>query len=33
MGEREKAANEVSKQGFLELINGKKGKPLNIEEA
>ncbi|KAJ5689360.1 hypothetical protein N7462_003752 [Penicillium macrosclerotiorum] len=33
MGEREKAVNEVSKQGFLELINGKKGKPLNIEEA
>lgn len=33
MGEREKASNEVSKQGFLELINGKKGKPLNIEEA
>ena len=33
MGEREKAANEVSKQGFLELINGKKGKPLHIEEA
>ncbi|KAJ5620898.1 hypothetical protein N7510_004882 [Penicillium lagena] len=33
MGEREKAVNEVSKQGFLDLINGKKGKPLNIEEA
>ncbi|OQD72717.1 hypothetical protein PENDEC_c019G06748 [Penicillium decumbens] len=33
IGEREKAVNEVSKQGFLELINGKKGKPLNIEEA
>ena len=33
MGEREKAVNEVSKQCFLELINGKKGKPLNIEEA
>ncbi|KAL2810201.1 Rrp15p-domain-containing protein [Aspergillus granulosus] len=33
MGEREKAVNQVSKQGFLELINGKKGKPLNIEEA
>ena len=33
MGEREKAANEVSKQGFLELISGKQGKPLNIEEA
>ncbi|KAL1879022.1 pre-60S ribosomal particles component [Paecilomyces lecythidis] len=33
MGEREKAVNEVSKQGFLELINGKKGKGLNIEEA
>ncbi|KAJ5176789.1 uncharacterized protein N7482_002666 [Penicillium canariense] len=33
MGEREKVVNEVSKQGFLELINGKKGKPLNIEEA
>lgn len=32
MGEREKAVNEVSKQGFLDLINGK-GKPLNIEEA
>lgn len=32
MGEREKAVNEVSKQGFLELINGKKGS-LNIEEA
>lgn len=31
--EREKAVNEVSKQGFLDLINGKKGKPLNIEEA
>ncbi|KUL84983.1 hypothetical protein ZTR_07901 [Talaromyces verruculosus] len=31
--ERKKAANEVSKQSFLELINGKKGKPLNIEEA
>ncbi|KAL2010499.1 hypothetical protein VTN00DRAFT_6306 [Thermoascus crustaceus] len=30
--EREKAVNEVSKQGFLELINGKKGN-LNIEEA
>ncbi|KAJ5241134.1 uncharacterized protein N7469_002725 [Penicillium citrinum] len=33
IGEREKAVNEVSKQGFLDLINGKKGKPLNIEEA
>jgi hypothetical protein len=33
MGEREKTINQVSKQGFLELINGKKGKPLNIEEA
>ncbi|KAL4903488.1 hypothetical protein BDW74DRAFT_156479 [Aspergillus multicolor] len=33
IGEREKAVNQVSKQGFLELINGKKGKPLNIEEA
>ncbi|KAJ5182908.1 hypothetical protein N7492_000524 [Penicillium capsulatum] len=33
IGEREKATNEVSKQGFLDLINGKKGKPLNIEEA
>lgn len=33
IGEREKAANEVSRQGFLELISGKKGKPLNIEEA
>ena len=33
MREREKAANEVSKQGFLELISGKQGKPLNIEEA
>ncbi|OJJ53953.1 hypothetical protein ASPSYDRAFT_61895 [Aspergillus sydowii CBS 593.65] len=33
MGEREKAVNQVSKQGFLELINGKKGTPLNIEEA
>lgn len=32
IGEREKAANEVSRQGFLELISGK-GKPLNIEEA
>lgn len=31
--ERKKAANEVSKQSFLELINGKKGKTLNIEEA
>lgn len=31
--ERAKAVNEVSKQGFLELISGKKGKPLNIEEA
>ncbi|KAL4737595.1 Rrp15p-domain-containing protein [Aspergillus similis] len=33
IGEREKAVNQVSKQGFLELISGKKGKPLNIEEA
>lgn len=33
MGEREKATNEVSRQGFLDLISGKKGKPLNIEEA
>ncbi|KAK2778369.1 hypothetical protein FQN52_008856 [Onygenales sp. PD_12] len=33
MGEREKAVNEVSKQGFLDLINGKGGKSLNIEEA
>lgn len=33
MGEREKAVNEVSKQGFLELIHGKGGKKLNIEEA
>ncbi|EED18025.1 DUF1665 domain protein [Talaromyces stipitatus ATCC 10500] len=31
--ERKKAANEISKQSFLELINGKKGKALNIEEA
>lgn len=33
MGEREKAVNEVSKQGFMELINGKGNKTLNIEEA
>ncbi|KKZ68876.1 hypothetical protein EMCG_00047 [[Emmonsia] crescens] len=33
MAEREKAVNEVSKQGFLDLINGKGGKSLNIEEA
>ncbi|PWY79586.1 Rrp15p-domain-containing protein [Aspergillus heteromorphus CBS 117.55] len=33
IGEREKAVNEVSKQGFLDLISGKKGKPLQIEEA
>ncbi|KAL5332743.1 Rrp15p-domain-containing protein [Aspergillus crustosus] len=33
MGEREKTVNDVSKQGFLELISGKKGKTLNIEEA
>lgn len=33
MGEREKAANELSKQGFLELISGKGAKNLNIEEA
>ncbi|GKZ80694.1 hypothetical protein AnigIFM56816_004920 [Aspergillus niger] len=31
--EREKAVNEVSKQGFLDLISGKKGKALKIEEA
>ncbi|KAK2867966.1 hypothetical protein FQN49_003300 [Arthroderma sp. PD_2] len=31
MGEREKAVNEVSKQGFLDLINGLGSKP--IEEA
>jgi hypothetical protein len=31
--EKKKAVNEVSKQGFLELINGKKGNPLTIEEA
>ncbi|KAK2733687.1 hypothetical protein FQN57_001966 [Myotisia sp. PD_48] len=31
MGEREKIVNEVSKQGFLDLINGKSGK--KIEEA
>lgn len=30
--ERAKASNEMSKQGFLELINGKKGR-VNIEEA
>ncbi|OJD12090.1 hypothetical protein AJ78_07267 [Emergomyces pasteurianus Ep9510] len=33
MAEREKAVNEVSKQGFLDLINGKGGKSLGIEEA
>ncbi|PYH98400.1 Rrp15p-domain-containing protein [Aspergillus ellipticus CBS 707.79] len=33
IGEREKAVNEVSKQGFLDLISGKKGKKLQIEEA
>ncbi|EEH33207.1 rRNA processing protein RRP15 [Paracoccidioides lutzii Pb01] len=33
MAEREKAVNEVCKQGFLDLINGKGGKSLNIEEA
>lgn len=33
MAEREKAVNEVSKQVFLDLINGKGGKGLNIEEA
>jgi hypothetical protein len=33
MEERKRAANEVSKQSFLDLINGKKGAPLNIEEA
>ena len=33
IGEREKTVNEVSKQGFLDLISGKKGKPLKIEEA
>ena len=31
--ERTKSANEISKQGFLELIGGKKGKQVNIEEA
>lgn len=33
IGERERAVNQVSKQSFLELINGNKGKPLGIEEA
>ncbi|KAL1957013.1 hypothetical protein VTO42DRAFT_6390 [Malbranchea cinnamomea] len=33
MGEREKLVNEVSKQSFLELINGKGKKALKIEEA
>ncbi|WEW56079.1 pre-60S ribosomal particles component [Emydomyces testavorans] len=33
MGEREKKVNEVSKQGFLELINGKSGRKVTIEEA
>ncbi|KAI1918066.1 pre-60S ribosomal particles component [Ophidiomyces ophidiicola] len=33
MDEREKKINEVSKQGFLELINGKGGERLAIEEA
>ncbi|KAI1929317.1 pre-60S ribosomal particles component [Ophidiomyces ophidiicola] len=33
MDEREKKINEVSKQGFLELINGKGGDRLAIEEA
>ncbi|EEP79000.1 predicted protein [Uncinocarpus reesii 1704] len=33
MDEREKKVNEVSKQGFLELINGKDGKKVTIEEA
>ncbi|KAI1943635.1 pre-60S ribosomal particles component [Ophidiomyces ophidiicola] len=33
MDEREKKINEVSKQGFLELINGKGGGRLAIEEA
>ncbi|KAI5285857.1 hypothetical protein KEM54_000237 [Ascosphaera aggregata] len=33
MDERKKAVNEVSKQGFLELINGKGNKKISIEEA
>ena len=33
MEERKKAVNEVSKQSFLELINGKQGRDLKIEEA
>lgn len=33
LDERAKAANEISKQGFLELIGGKKGKEISIEEA
>jgi len=33
MVEREKRVNEVSKQGFLDLINGKGAGKLNIEEA
>ncbi|OXV09751.1 hypothetical protein Egran_02486 [Elaphomyces granulatus] len=33
MEERKKAVNEVSKQSFLELINGKQGRDLGIEEA
>ncbi|KAI5290836.1 hypothetical protein KEM52_000332 [Ascosphaera acerosa] len=33
MDERKKIVNEVSKQGFLELINGKGNKKLSIEEA
>ena len=33
LDERAKAANEISKQGFLELIGGKKGRQVNIEEA
>ena len=33
LDERAKTANEISKQGFLELIGGKKGKQVHIEEA
>ncbi|KAI5301903.1 hypothetical protein KEM56_001236 [Ascosphaera pollenicola] len=33
MDERKKHVNEVSKQGFLELINGKGNKKISIEEA
>lgn len=33
MDEREKSVNETTKQSFLDLINGKGGKTLNIEEA